>query len=100
MARARAQEKAWRSAAFASFAVLALLLSSLGSTILGTSVAAPVIEGAQLSESRDFADGHAQLAETLVALGRFAKPLAASPPWRGSHRMTKEGNHGDDEQYR
>jgi hypothetical protein len=55
MARARAQEKAWRSAAFASFAVLALLASSLGSTILDTSVAAPVIEGAQLTETRDFA---------------------------------------------
>ncbi len=55
MARARAQEKAWRSAAFASFAVLALLVSSLASTILGTSVAAHVIEGAQLTGIREFA---------------------------------------------
>jgi hypothetical protein len=59
-----------------------------------------VIEGAQLTETREFADGHAQLAETLVALDRSAEPLPATLPWRGSHRMTKEGNHGDDEQWR
>jgi hypothetical protein len=78
MARARAQEKAWRSAAFASFAVLALLVASLGSTILGTSVAAHVIEGAQLTEARDFAPRHAQLAETFVTLDRHAEQLTAS----------------------
>jgi MFS family permease len=94
MARARAQQRAWRSAAFASFAVLALLLSSLGSTILGTSVAATVIEGAQLTETRDFAgadsehskppfapDGPAEVVPASLALSPLAGPRARREPW-------------------
>jgi hypothetical protein len=94
MARARAQEKAWRSAAFASFAVLALLVSSLGSTILGSSVAAHMIEGVQLAEIRDFAGGQPQhpkhsaipdgLAEVLpasLALAPLIRPDRRREPW-------------------
>jgi MFS family permease len=80
IARARAQEKAWRSAAFASFAVLALLLSSLGSTILGTSVAAPVIEGAQLKPSFVL-DRPAEVVPASLALGPFVGPRARREPW-------------------
>jgi hypothetical protein len=78
MARARAQEKAWRSAAFTSFAVLALLLSSLGSTILGTSVAAHVVGGAQFTETRDFASGHPQSFKPSIMLDRPAEVVPAS----------------------
>jgi hypothetical protein len=78
MARARAHEKAWRSAAFASFAVLALLLSSFGSTILGTSVAAPMIESAQLTETRDFAGRHPQSFKPYIMLDRPAEVVPAS----------------------
>ena len=78
MARARAQEKAWRSAAFASFAVLALLVSSLGSTILGTSVAAHVIEGAQPTATRNFAGGDPQRSKPSFILDRPAEILPAS----------------------
>ncbi|HEY1246584.1 MAG TPA: MFS transporter [Hyphomicrobiaceae bacterium] len=95
MARARAQEKAWRSVALASFAVLALLLSSLGSTILGTSVAAPVIEGAQLTQTSDFAGADSERskpsfmldrpAEVVVpasmALSALVGPRARREPW-------------------
>jgi hypothetical protein len=92
MARARAQEKAWRSAAFASFAVLALLVSSLGSTILGTSVAAHVIEGAQLTENREFAgperstpsfmlDRPAALVPASLALSRSRGLMQGGEPW-------------------
>jgi MFS family permease len=78
MARARAQKEAWRSAAFASFAVLALLVSSLGSTILGTSVAAHVIEGAQLTETRDFAGADPQRSKPSIMLDRPAERVPAS----------------------
>jgi MFS family permease len=43
IARAYAQQRAWRTAAFASFAVLALVASSFGRAVLGSSVAAHVI---------------------------------------------------------
>jgi len=94
IAGARAQEKAWRSAAFASFAVLALLLSSLGSTILGTSVGAHMIEGAQLTETRDFAgadperskpsfmlDRPAEVVPASLALSPLVGPRARREPW-------------------
>ena len=80
MARARAQEKAWRSAAFASFAVLALLVSSLGSSVLGTSVAAPVIEGAQLTETQDFAGADSERSKPPLMLERPAELVPASLP--------------------
>ena len=78
MARARAQQRAWRAAAFASFAVLALLVSSLGSTILGTSVAAHMIEGVQLAETRDFAGGQPQRSKHAVLPDGPANVLPAS----------------------
>ncbi|HEY1384445.1 MAG TPA: hypothetical protein VGF43_12560, partial [Dongiaceae bacterium] len=92
MARARAQQQAWRSAAFASFAVLALLVASLGSTILGTSVAAHVIEGAQLTEIREFAgperstpsfmlDRPAELVPASLARSRSHGLLQGREPW-------------------
>jgi MFS family permease len=88
MARARAQEKAWRSAAFASFAVLALLVASLGSTILGTSVAAHVIEGAQLTEIREFADP--QRSTPSFILDRPAELVPASLALSRSHGLLQE----------
>ena len=91
MARARAQEKAWRSAAFASFAVLALLVSSLGSTILGTSVAAHVIEGAQLTETRDFAGGHPQRSKPSFMLDRPAEVVPASLALSRSYGLMQGG---------
>jgi MFS family permease len=78
LARADAQQRAWRSAAFASFAVLALLASSLGSTILGTSIAAHVIERAQPSEGREFASVDPQRLEPSVMLDRLPASLALS----------------------
>ncbi|HEY7293702.1 MAG TPA: MFS transporter, partial [Dehalococcoidia bacterium] len=76
LARVRAQERAWRSAAFASFAVLALLVASLGSTTLGTSVAAHVIEGAQLAETREFAGPERSMPSFM--LDRPAEAVPAS----------------------
>ncbi len=78
LARARAQEQAWRTAAFASFAVLALLVSSLGSTVLGTSVAAHVIQGAASTEARGLAGADPQRSESSVTLDRPAELLPAS----------------------
>ena len=89
MARARAQEKAWRSAAFASFAVLALLVSSLGSTILGTSVAAHVIEGAQLTETREFAGPERSTPSFM--LDRPAEVVPASLALSRSHGLMQGG---------
>ena len=60
LARARVQQQAWRTTAFASFAVSMLLAASLASNVLGSSVAAHVIESAHAAETRDFAGGHRQ----------------------------------------
>jgi hypothetical protein len=60
MARAYAQQRAWRIAAFASFTVLALVASSLGFAVLGTSVSAHMIDGSPHTETRDFAEGHSR----------------------------------------
>jgi MFS family permease len=95
LARARAQQQAWRTAAFASFAVLALLVSSLASTVLGTSIAAQVIEGAaqptgigefagagpQRPEHSFLLDRPANLLPTSLALGPPARPHAGREPW-------------------
>jgi hypothetical protein len=100
MARACAQQRAWRTAAFASFAVLALVAASLGSAVMGTAVSAHVIDGSPRSGTRDFAEGNAQLAETFATVDRAAELLPASLALGGSHGITKEGRHGDDEQWR
>jgi hypothetical protein len=79
MARAYAQQQAWRTAAFASFAVLALLASSVGSAVLGTSVAAHVIEGAaRPTETRDFAGAGPLRFNQSAMLDRPAQPLPVS----------------------
>jgi MFS family permease len=92
LARAYAQQRAWRSAALASFAVLALLVASLGATILGTSVAAHVNEGAQLTEIRAFTgldsstpsfvlDRPAEVVPASLALSRSHHLLQGREPW-------------------
>jgi MFS family permease len=78
LARAYAQQQAWRTAAFASFAVLALLVSSLGSTVLGTSVAAHVIQRAEPTEARDLAGADPQRSEPSIILDRPGELLPAS----------------------
>jgi MFS family permease len=100
MACAYAHQRVWRFAAFASFAVLALLISSLASTILGTSVAAHVIEGARPTATRDFADGHAQPFKQPVMLNGSAEVLAdSSPLWR-LHGRSKGGTYVHEERSR
>jgi MFS family permease len=87
LARARAQQEAWRTAAFASFAVSMLLAAALRSNILGTSVAAHVIEVGRLAATRDFAEGHVQLAQTFVTIHRPAELLPASLALGPSYRL-------------
>jgi hypothetical protein len=91
MARARAQQRAWRSAAFASFAVLALLVASLGPTIRGTCVAAHVIEGAHTAETREFANWRAQPSRQSVMLVRSAEVLPASLVLSRSYGLKQGG---------
>jgi hypothetical protein len=95
LARARAQQQAWRTAALASFAVLALLVSSLASTVLGSSVAAHMIEGAaQPTGIREFAGADPQRPEHSImpdrppgvvpaslALTRLYDPIEGREPW-------------------
>jgi MFS family permease len=100
MARARAQQQAWRTAAFASCAVSALLASSLASTVLGSSVAARVIEGAHAAETRDFADGRAQPSRQSVMLVRSAEVLPACSALSASNGLIQGASHGDDERCR
>jgi MFS family permease len=91
LARARAQKQAWRSAAFASFAVLALLVSSLGSSVLGTFVAAHVIESAQLTEARDFAGAAPRRLEQSILLDRPAEVVPASLALSRSYGLKQGG---------
>jgi hypothetical protein len=91
LTRAYAQQRAWRSAAFASFAVLALLASSLGSTILGTSVAAHVIERAQPREGRDFARVDPQRLEPSVMSDSPAEVVPDSLSRSRSYGLMHEG---------
>ena len=86
---ARVQQQTWRAAAFASFAVLAVLAASLGTTLLSRSVAAHVIQPRaqggsesgpaharptpQLEMSDDIDDLQRQLHATSISL----QPLAA-----------------------
>jgi MFS family permease len=91
LTRAYAQQRAWRSAAFASFAVLALLASSLGSSILGTSVAAHVIERAQPTATRDFASVDPQRLEPSVMPGSPAEEVPASLARSRSYGLMQEG---------
>jgi MFS family permease len=92
LARAYAQQRAWRSAALASFAVSLLLAASLGSTILGTSVAAHVIERAQPSEGRDSASADPQRLEPSVMSDRLAEVLPASLARSRSYGLMQGGD--------
>jgi hypothetical protein len=79
LVRARAQQKAWRTAAFASFAVSMLLAASLTSNLLGTSVAAHVIDGAaQPTEIREFAGAGPQRPEHSIMLDLPVEAVPAS----------------------
>jgi MFS family permease len=91
LARAYAQQRAWRSAAFASFAVSLLLAASLGSTILGTSVAAHVIERAQPSQGRDSASADPQRLEPSVMPDRLAEIVPASLARSRSYGLMQGG---------
>jgi hypothetical protein len=100
LARAYAQQRAWRSAAFASLAVLALLVSSLGSTILGTSVAAHMIEGAQRTEIQELASPERSTPSFI-----FHRPAEVVPASLARSRsyglmQERERNHGDVAQWR
>jgi hypothetical protein len=90
LTRAYAQQRAWRSAAFASFAVLALLASSLASSILGTSVAAHVIERAQPA-TRDFGSVDPQRLEPSVMPDSPAEVVPASLARSRSYGLLQEG---------
>ena len=100
LVHARAQQQAWRTTAFASFAVSALLASSLATTVLRGSVAGSVIEGAHAAERRDFADGYARPSAQSVMFDRPAEVLPASLALRRSYGLMQQGNEGDDEQQR
>jgi len=100
MVRARAQQQAWRTTAFASFAVLALLVSSLATAVIGNSVASNVMGGAHAAETRKFPDGYARLSKQSVMLDLPAEVLPVSPALRRLYDLMQEGNEGDDEQQR
>jgi hypothetical protein len=91
LTRAYAQQRAWRSAAFASFAVSILLTASLTSNVLGRSVTAHVIESARAADTQDFADRHAKPSRRPVMLVRSAEVLPASPVLSRSHGLKQGG---------
>ena len=95
IARARAHQQAWRTTAFASFAVSALLALSVASTVLGTSVGGSVIEGAHAAETRDLADGHSKQSVMLNT-----EVLPAWLSLRNPYGLMQQGNKGADKQQR
>ncbi len=95
MARARAQQQAWRTTAFASFAVSALLALSLASTLLGSSVAANMVARAHAVETRNFADPPAQLLKRFEALDHPPEVVPVSLPLGHLRSLSKEASHGD-----
>jgi hypothetical protein len=100
LARAYAQQRAWRSAAFASFTVLALLASTLGSTILGTSVAAHVIERSQPTETAGFPERYGQGSRESAMLFRSAEVLADVAGIQRPLRLMQRESHGDNQPWR
>jgi MFS family permease len=96
LARARAQHQAWRTAAFASFAVSMLLAASLASKVLGRPVAAHVIEGTRPTEIRAFAGRHAPLARRFGTLDRPNELRLASLLLRHPHIATGEADAKDE----
>jgi MFS family permease len=100
LARAYAQQRAWRSAALASFAVSLLLAASLGSAVLGTSVAAHVIERAQPTETAGFPERYAQGSRESPRL--FAPPRRW-PTWLAFSALfglMQRESHGDNQPWR
>jgi MFS family permease len=95
LVRARAQREAWRTTAFASFAVSALLALSVASTALGTSVGGSVIESAHAAQTRDLADGHSKQSAMLNT-----EVLLAWLSLRNPYGLMQQGNKGDDKQQR
>jgi MFS family permease len=91
LARAYAQQRAWRSAAFASFAVSILLAASLTSNVLGRSVTAHVIESAHAADTQDFADRRAKPSRQPVMLVRSAEVLPASLVLSRSYGLKQGG---------
>ena len=71
IAHARAQQQTWRAAAFASFAVLAVLATSLGTTLLSRSVAAHVIVP-RAEEGSENPPAHGRSARRLEMSDDFA----------------------------
>jgi MFS family permease len=95
LARARAQQQAWRTAAFASFAVSMLLAASLTSNVLGRSIAAQVID-TRPTETRDFAGRHAPLARAFGTLDRPNELWLASLLLRHPRIATGEADAKDE----
>jgi hypothetical protein len=91
LVRAYTQQRAWRSAAFASFAVSILLAAALTSNVLGRSVTAHVIESAHAAHRQDFADRRAKPSRQPVMLVRSAEVLPASLVLSRSYGLKQGG---------
>ncbi|MGE3064439.1 MAG: nitrate/nitrite transporter [Hyphomicrobiaceae bacterium] len=95
MAGARAQQQAWRTTAFASFAVSVLLALSVMSTVLSGSVTAGMVASAHAVETRDFADAPPQLPRRFETLDHRPEVVAASLPLGHLRSLLKGASHGD-----
>jgi hypothetical protein len=91
LTRAYAQQRAWRSVAFASLAVSILLASSLTSNVFGRSVTAHVIESARAAHTQDLADKRAKPSRQPVMLVRSAEVLPAPLVVSRSDSLVQEG---------
>jgi MFS family permease len=91
LVRAYTQQRAWRLAAFASFAVSMLLAASLTSNVLGRSVTAHVIESARAAHTQDFEDRRAKPSRQPVMLVRSAGALPASLVLSRSYGLKQGG---------
>jgi len=96
MVRARAQQQAWRTTAFASFTVSALLALSLASTVLGSSVTAGMVASAHAVETQSFANFPARLLRRFDAFDHPPDVVPASLPLGHLRSLSKEASHGDD----
>jgi type IV secretory pathway TrbF-like protein len=96
IARARAQQQAWRTTAFASFAVSALLALSLASTVLGSSVVAGMVASARAVETQNFADPPSQLFWRIETLDHPLDVVPVSLPLGRVRSLTREASHGED----
>ena len=92
LVRARAQQQAWRTTAFASLAVSALLALSLASTVLGSSVAANMVARAHAVETRNFADAPVQLLRRIETLDHPPDVIPVPLPLGRLLSLTKEAS--------